>query len=76
MQECLGNVKYGYYKRKHEIFGSKGDFLTSPEISQLFGEMMGVWCVNTWEQMGSPKKINIVELGPGKGTLMKDLVRV
>lgn len=51
--------------RRGEIFGKKGDFITSPEISQMFGEMIGVWCAHTWEQMGMPSRINLIELGPG-----------
>lgn len=68
------------------IFGAKGDFVTSPEISQVFGEMVGVWCVTEW--IGGKKKMKkkekeaegrgvvVVELGPGRGTLMADVLRV
>jgi NADH dehydrogenase [ubiquinone] 1 alpha subcomplex assembly factor 7 len=58
-----------------KIFGVKGDFTTSPEISQLFGEMIGIWCVDTWTKLGSPQQFNLCELGPGRGTLMKDILR-
>ncbi|KAF2078047.1 hypothetical protein CYY_000685 [Polysphondylium violaceum] len=74
IKEVLTNPKYGYYMNK-DVFGQGGDFITAPEISQLFGEMIGIWCVSTWEQMGKPEKFQIVELGPGRGTLMSDLLR-
>src|SRR5262249_31222872 len=70
---CLGHSDHGYYS-KQDPFGARGDFITAPEVSQIFGEMIGVWCAEVWRQMeGGP--INIVELGPGRGTLMADLLR-
>src|SRR5690606_6907285 len=74
MSLCLGHPQWGYYM-SHEPFGSAGDFTTAPEISQLFGEMIGVWVMMTWEKMGKPDKIQIIELGPGRGTLMRDILR-
>lgn len=74
MSEVLTNPKYGYYTQK-DVFGARGDFITSPEISQLFGEMIGIWTVLMWQQLGKPPSIRIVELGPGRGTLMSDLLR-
>lgn len=70
---CLSHPEYGYYIKKDPL-GAKGDFITSPEISQLFGEMVGVWVATNWLNMGAPK-IKIIELGPGRGTLMADLLR-
>lgn len=76
MSQCLHHSTLGYYQHKSSKIGSEGDFITSPEISQLFGEMIGIWCVSVWESLGKPTKLNIIELGPGKGTLMKDLLSV
>ncbi len=75
MKHALQTAESGYYTGNKPVFGRNGDFITAPEISQLFGEIIGIWCVNTWKLNGSPKKFNLVELGPGKGTLMKDLLR-
>ncbi|KAJ9135191.1 hypothetical protein P3X46_032400 [Hevea brasiliensis] len=74
MEEVLTNPKAGFYINR-DVFGAEGDFITSPEVSQMFGEMIGVWAMCLWEQMGQPKKVNLVELGPGRGTLMADLLR-
>ncbi|KAF5198196.1 arginine methyltransferase NDUFAF7-like protein [Thalictrum thalictroides] len=74
MEEVLTNPKAGFYMNR-DVFGSGGDFITSPEVSQMFGEMIGVWAMCLWEQMGQPDKVNLVELGPGRGTLMADLLR-
>lgn len=74
MQECLTNASAGYYM-KHDVFGAAGDFTTSPEISQMFGEMLGIWSVATWMRMGQPSRVQLVELGPGRGTLTADLLR-
>ena len=70
---ALYNKKFGYYMKKNP-FGRKGDFVTSPLISNLFGEMITIWCVAFWEHLGKPKKIIITELGPGDGTLCKDII--
>ena len=71
---ALYNKKFGYYMKKNP-FGKKGDFITSPLISELFGEMLAVWCVAFWEHIGKPNKILLVELGPGDGSLCKVLLR-
>ncbi|XP_058187538.1 uncharacterized protein LOC131304336 [Rhododendron vialii] len=74
MEEVLTNPKAGFYINR-DVFGAEGDFITSPEVSQMFGEMIGVWAMSLWEQMGQPNRIKLVELGPGRGTLMADLLR-
>ena len=57
------------------VFGSRGDFVTAPEISQLFGELLGLWCVALWQSAGSPRRVELVELGPGRGKMMSDILR-
>lgn len=74
MAECLGNPRYGYYATRDPL-GTGGDFTTAPEISQAFGEMIGLWCADAWTRLGSPGRILLVELGPGRGTLMADALR-
>jgi NADH dehydrogenase [ubiquinone] 1 alpha subcomplex assembly factor 7 len=74
MQACLQDPEHGYYRRQPAI-GSGGDFVTAPEISQTFGELVGLWCAVVWQQMGSPDPVRLVELGPGRGTLMRDALR-
>ena len=74
MEVCLSDPKYGYYRRREPI-GAAGDFITAPEVSQMFGELIGLWCAVTWYQMGAPERIHLVELGPGRGTLMQDALR-
>jgi len=71
---ALYDKKFGYYMKKNP-FGKEGDFITSPLISILFAEMIAVWCVAYWENLGKPKKIFLVELGPGNGLLCKDLLK-
>ncbi|KAH7686562.1 Protein arginine methyltransferase NDUFAF7 protein [Dioscorea alata] len=74
MEEVLTNPTSGFYMNR-DVFGAGGDFITSPEVSQMFGEMIGVWTMCLWEQMGQPERVNLIELGPGRGTLMVDLLR-
>jgi len=70
---ALYNKKTGYYMKKNP-FGKEGDFITAPLVSKLFGEMVAIWCISFWEHLGKPKKIVIAELGPGDGSLCKDLI--
>lgn len=74
MELCLGHPTLGYYATR-DPFGAKGDFVTAPEISQMFGEMLGGWIAAVWRSMGRPS-FRLVELGPGRGTLMADALRV
>jgi len=73
MHVCLADPVDGYYATQNP-FGPKGDFTTAPEISQMFGELIGVWVLAAWQQLGKPSPLNLVELGPGRGTLMADLM--
>ena len=69
----LYNKKFGYYMKKNS-FGKKGDFITAPNISRLFSEMIAIWIVSFWKSLGSPKKFNLVELGAGNGEMMKVMI--
>lgn len=72
---ALHDPDSGYYATR-DPFGGKGDFITAPEISQMFGEMIGAWCAQVWNDQGKPKNTHLVELGPGRGSLMADALRV
>ncbi|WP_028748874.1 class I SAM-dependent methyltransferase [Rhizobium mesoamericanum] len=72
---CLADPEHGYYKTR-EPFGSSGDFVTAPEVSQLFGEMIGVFIVHAWQRHRTPAGVRLVEIGPGRGTMMADMLRV
>lgn len=74
MALCLGDPEHGYYMRR-DPFGAAGDFITAPEISQMFGELIGLWAAEVWRLMGCPDPVLVVELGPGRGTLMADALR-
>jgi len=71
---CLGHPQHGYYMTRDPL-GEAGDFVTAPEISQMFGELIGIWCATQWQAMGSPRSFNLIELGPGRGSLMADALR-
>jgi NADH dehydrogenase [ubiquinone] 1 alpha subcomplex assembly factor 7 len=71
---CLGHPLHGYYTTR-DPFGRAGDFITAPEISQMFGELIGLWAAAVWQAMGAPERLALVELGPGRGTLMADALR-
>jgi SAM-dependent MidA family methyltransferase len=74
MAQALGDPQHGYYMTR-DPFGVRGDFVTAPEISQMFGELLGLWALAQWMAMGSPALIQLVELGPGRGTMMRDVLR-
>ena len=74
MAAALTDPEEGYYRRRDPL-GAAGDFVTAPEVSQMFGELIGAWTTIAWEQMGRPDPVRLVELGPGRGTLMADALR-
>lgn len=74
MALALGHPRHGYYMTR-DPFGREGDFTTAPEISQMFGELIGLWAAHLWQAMDAPACVRLVELGPGRGTLMADLLR-
>jgi SAM-dependent MidA family methyltransferase len=74
IKACLADAQAGYYRTRQPI-GAKGDFITAPEVSQIFGELLGLWAVAVWQAMGEPSPIVMAELGPGRGTLMADAMR-
>ncbi|MEZ2406744.1 class I SAM-dependent methyltransferase [Bosea sp. RCC_152_1] len=74
MALALGHPRHGYYMTR-DPFGQEGDFTTAPEISQMFGELIGLWSAHLWQAMGAPARFRLVELGPGRGTLMADVLR-
>lgn len=74
MAEALGHPDHGYYTTRDPL-GARADFITAPEVSQIFGELIGLWCADGWERMGRPDPVILAELGPGRGTLMVDALR-
>jgi SAM-dependent MidA family methyltransferase len=74
MQLCMTHPEYGYYVNRDPL-GRGGDFTTAPEISQMFGELIGLWAASVWNAAGMPERVQLVELGPGRGTMMADALR-
>ena len=74
MTACLHDPDFGYYATRPAL-GLDGDFITAPLLSQMFGELLGVWAASTWELIGRPERFRLVEMGPGDGTLMSDMLR-
>ncbi len=74
MHACLHDPEDGYYAA-HPALGADGDFITAPHVSQMFGELIGLWAADIWDQLGRPGRLRLVELGPGDGTLMADMLR-
>ncbi len=74
MAACLHDPAEGYYASRPSL-GAEGDFLTAPLVSQMFGELIGLWCIAVWEALGRPARLCLIEIGPGDGTLMEDMLR-
>ena len=74
MELCLTHPKFGYYVSRDPL-GREGDFTTAPEVSQMFGELLGLWAASVWKAIGSPGLLRLIELGPGRGTMMADALR-
>jgi NADH dehydrogenase [ubiquinone] 1 alpha subcomplex assembly factor 7 len=74
MELCLTHPKFGYYVSRDPL-GREGDFTTAPEVSQMFGELLGLWAASVWKAIGSPPLLRLIELGPGRGTMMADALR-
>ena len=74
MELCLMHPQHGYYVSRDPL-GREGDFTTAPEVSQMFGELLGLWAASVWKAIGSPPLLRLVELGPGRGTMMADALR-
>ncbi len=75
MELALQHPEHGYYSKAPAI-GAEADFITAPEISQIFGECIGLWAVEQWQKLGKPAAFALVEYGPGRGSLMKDMLRI
>ena len=73
IEESLYNKKYGYYMKKNP-FGESGDFITAPNVSILFSEMIAIWVISFWEKLDCPKQFNLIELGAGNGEMMKVII--
>lgn len=75
MRQCLTHPEFGYYTTRDPLDIINGDFITSPEISSVFGEMIGIWLFTVWKAQNCPQRIRIIEFGPGRGTLMHDVLK-
>lgn len=76
MSRCLWDDAHGYYATQEHVIGAAGDFITSADISQIFGEIIGLWSAIVWQEvMGSPSRVTLTEYGPGRGTMMRDALR-
>src|SRR3981081_2573028 len=74
MQLCLTQPEHGYYVSRDPL-GREGDFITAPEVSQMFGELLGLWAASVWKAIGSPPRMQLIEIGPGRGTMVVDALR-
>src|SRR4029078_11545996 len=74
MERCLMHPEHGYYVSRDPL-GREGDFTTAPEVSQMFGELLGLWTASVWKSIGSPPMLRLVEIGPGRGTMRADVLR-
>src|SRR6202022_4114770 len=74
MELSLTHPQHGYYVSRDPL-GREGDFITAPEVSQMFGELLGLWAASVWKAIGSPPQLRLIELGPGRGTMMADALR-
>ena len=74
MELCLTHPTHGYYVARDPL-GREGDFTTAPEVSQMFGELLGLWAASVWKAIGAPPLLRVIELGPGRGTMMADALR-
>ena len=74
MELCLSHPQFGYYMTRDPL-GREGDFTTAPEVSQMFGELLGLWALSVWRIMDQPQSVRLIELGPGRGTMMADALR-
>jgi NADH dehydrogenase [ubiquinone] 1 alpha subcomplex assembly factor 7 len=74
MDQCLSHPQHGYYISRDPL-GREGDFTTAPEVSQMFGELLGLWAASVWKAIGSPQLFRLIEIGPGRGTMMSDALR-
>ena len=75
MELCLSHPQHGYYMTRDPL-GARGDFITAPEVSQMFGEILGAYIATRWQDLGTPAPFHLIECGPGRGTLMRDMLRV